>query len=599
MSKRIHIAGASGYWGESAMATPQLLAAHKSGDVHLDYIVYDYLAEITMSILARAKAKNPDTGGYARDFVDAVIRPHVKDIAETGITLIANAGGVNPEACGRAVRTVIAEAGLALKVAVITGDNLMNDLEAVAAAQPKDMFSGAPLPAAQTVASVNAYLGAFPIAKALAAGADIIITGRVVDSAVTLGACIHEFGWGPEEWNLLASGSLCGHILECGPQVTGGNFTDWDRAGDLSNIGYPIAEIRADGSFVTTKPPGTGGLVSVGTVSEQLVYEIGDPQTYLLPDVTCDFSRVAITQIGPDRVEVSPAKGRPAPAQYKTCLTYADGFRAGTYLTFCGHRASAKAKAFSDAVFKRAHKSLRASNLGEFTETSTEIIGGGSQMGEPIDATETVLKIAVKHPEAAGVGIFLKDLNGIFLASPPGVSAFTGAGRPKPSPVIRLFSYLTPKTDIDIKIDVEGEISNHRDAVYGPAPDPIRPHVPPPVIGEVEVSLEHLAWARSGDKGNKANIGIIARQPEYIAAIWSALTPECIGQVMGHFMEDPSEITRFYLPGPRAINIVLDRALGSGGAASLRNDAQGKGFAQILLAQTIKVPAQIAKQVQT
>jgi len=226
MSKTIHIAGASGYWGESAMATPQLLEAHKSGAVHLDYIVYDYLAEITMSILARAKAKNPQDGGYATDFVKSVMAPHLQDIAETGVTLIANAGGVNPNACGRAVRALIAEAGLDLKVAVITGDNRMSNVS-----------------------------DAFPIAKALGGGADIIITGRVVDSAVTLGACIHEFGWEADAWDLLASGSLCGHILECGPQTTGGNFTDWELAGDFADIGYPIAEISADGSFITTKPP--------------------------------------------------------------------------------------------------------------------------------------------------------------------------------------------------------------------------------------------------------------------------------------------------------------------------------------------------------
>ncbi len=599
MSKTIHIAGASGYWGESTMATPQLLAAHKSGDIHLDYIVYDYLAEITMSILARAKAKNPDTGGYATDFVTAVIRPHLKDIADTGVRLIANAGGVNPMACGRAVRALIAKAGLDLKVAVITGDNLMDNINAVAAAQPRDMFSGAPMPAPETVASINAYLGAFPIAKALAAGADIIVTGRVVDSAVTLGACIHEFGWGPQDWDHLASGSLCGHILECGPQATGGNFTDWEDTGDISNIGYPIAEIRADGSFVTTKPPRTGGLVNVGTVSEQMLYEIGDPQAYLLPDVTCDFSEVTITQIGPDRVDVSPAKGRPAPPQYKTCLTYADGFRAGTYLTFYGPRSSSKAKVFAKAAIKRAEQRLRASNMGEFTEVSSEIIGGGSQMGRPVESTEVILKIAARHPDAAGVGIFLKEINGLGLATPPGLSAFTGAGRPKPSPVTRLFSYLTPKTDIEIEIDVDGEISTHRDAVYSPAEDAARPDVPAPVSGDVEICLEGLAWARSGDKGNKANIGIIARQPEYMGALWSALTPEFFSGVMGHFMEDTSEIERFHLPGSNAINFLIDRALGGGGTASLRNDAQAKGFAQVLLAQTIKVPANIAKKVQT
>jgi hypothetical protein len=599
MPKTVNIAGASGYWGESAMATPQLLNAHKSGQVKLDYIVYDYLAEITMSILARAKAKAPDTAGYARDFVEAVIRPHARDIAETGVRLIANAGGVNPEACARAARAVIAEAGLDLKVGVITGDDLMGDLANIAATNPVDMFSNSPMPSVETVASVNAYLGAFPIAKALAAGADIIITGRVVDSAVTLGACIYEFGWGAQDWDLLASGSLCGHILECGPQVTGGNFTDWELAGDVSKIGYPIAEIRADGSFVTTKPPGTTGLVSVGTVSEQMLYEIGDPQAYLLPDVTCDFSDVTITQAGPDRVEVSPAKGRTAPINYKTCLTYADGFRAGLYLTFVGNRAAEKATAFAEAAVTRAETTLRRSNLGPFTEVSQEIIGDGSQMGAAFASSEIICKLAVKHAEAKGVGIFLRELNGTYLATPPGLSAFTGAGRPKPSPVVRLFSYLTPKSDVAVSIDVDRERLTHIDPVFKTAPPALAPKPPKAVSGDVEITLEDLAWARSGDKGNKANIGVIARKPEYMAALWSALTPDRIGGIFGHFMEDAAEVERFYLPGSNAINFLMDRSLGGGGAASLRNDAQAKGFAQILLAQTISVPADIAKDIKS
>jgi len=599
MSKTINIAGASGYWGESAMATPQLLNAHKSGDIHLDYIVYDYLAEITMSILARAKIKSPETAGYALDFIDAIIRPYAKDIADAGIKLIANAGGVNPEACGLAARAAIAEAGLDLTVAVISGDDLMGGLQEIAARHPKDMFSGEALPDLERVASINAYLGAFPIAKALTAGADIVITGRTVDSAVTLGACIHEFGWGEQDWDQLASGSLCGHILECGPQVTGGNFTDWELAGDISEIGYPIAKIKKDGSFITTKPPGTAGLVNIGTVSEQMLYEIGNPQAYILPDVVCDFSEVMLSQIGPDCVAVSSAKGRPAPKNYKTCLTYADGYRAGLYLTFIGHQAAAKAKAFGQAAVKRAEKSLRASNLGEFTQVSVEIIGDGSQIGRRHDASEIVMKIAVKHVDPKGVGIFLRELNGTYLATPPGLSAFTGAGRPKPSPVVRLFSYLTPKRDIRIHIDVDGQALTHADKVFEPVNPPLPHKTPDPVSGLTDVPLRALAWGRSGDKGDKANIGIIARKPEYLAAIWSALTPDRIKHIFQPFLEDSSDIQRFYLPGSNALNILMSQALGGGGAASLRNDAQAKSFAQILLAQTIKVPTEIADELKS
>jgi len=627
--KTIKIGGASGYWGESAMATPQLLA---SGG--LDYIVYDYLAEITMSIMARAKAKDP-TKGYATAFIDEVMKPLLPQIAKSGVKIIANAGGVNPEACGEAVRALIKDKGLDLKVAVITGDNILADKDEIIAKAPKDMFSGADAPNADKVASINVYLGAFPIAKALDMGADIVITGRVVDSAVTLGACIHEFGWKEDDWDLLASGSLAGHILECGPQATGGNFTDWEMSGDIANIGYPIAEIEANGSFVTTKPENTGGIVNVGTVSEQMLYEIGDPQNYILPDVTCDFSEVTITQIGDNRVQVSPAKGRRAPPTYKTCLTYMDGWRAGTYVTIYGGNATAKAAKLFDAALERANKTLRLFNLGTYTDTDCEILGSGSQMGETRESDEVVMKVAVKHPDPRGVGIFLKELAGIGLATPPGLSGFTGGGRAKPSPVVRLFSYVTPKRDVIIATNVEGKKElfspsllfgkNARGEsgrsvaevdegqlssstiiphlVESISPSPLRGTSPPSVFSktqgrgeeEINVPLIKLAWGRSGDKGNKANIGIIARKAVYLPYIWEALTTEKISNVYNHFDAKPNAIERFHLPGSNAMNILIDNVLGGGGPASLRNDAQAKGYSQILLAQSIPVSKSIAE----
>lgn len=590
MHKTIKIGGASGYWGESAMATPQLLA---SGN--LDYLVYDYLAEITMSIMARVKAKDPSKG-FATDFVDFVLKPHLKQIASQGVKIIANAGGVNPESCGAAVRALIKGQGLDLKVAVITGDDFMKNKDKIAAEGLVDMFSGAPFPDVDKIMSINTYLGAFPIAKALEAGADIVITGRCVDSAVTLGACIHEFGWKPSQFDLLASGSLAGHILECGPQATGGNFTDWKEAGDISNIGYPIAEISADGSFVTTKPKGTGGIVNVGTVSEQMLYEIGNPQRYLLPDVTCDFSQVEITQEAENRVRVSPARGYAPPSTYKTCLTYMDGYRAGTYVTIYGGNATAKAEKFAAAALTRANKMLRLFNLGEYTEFSSEILGSGSQFGEARASDEVVVKLAVKHPEAKAVGIFLKELAGLGLATPPGLSGFTGGGRAKPSPVVRLFSYLTPKTNISVAIDVEGNVQTHADVALGQEAT-VMAQEPPLAVSDAstEVPLIKLAWGRSGDKGNKANIGIIARKGEYLPYIWAALSPDKLGAIYGHFTDDPKAIERFYLPGSNAMNILIDNVLGGGGAASLRNDAQAKGYAQILLAQSIAVSEEIAQ----
>ena len=579
------------------MATPQLLAADG-----LDYIVFDYLAEITMSIMARAKQKDPGAG-YASDFVTTVLQPNLKEIALQGVKIIANAGGVNPKACGAAVRALVAEQRLDLKVAVITGDDLMDRNAKISEAAPREMFTGADFPPPDSIASINAYLGAFPIAKALELGADIVITGRCVDSAVTLGACIHEFGWTADNWNRLASGSLAGHILECGPQATGGNFTDWKDADDIANIGYPIGEISEDGSFCVTKPEGTGGVVNIGTVSEQLVYEIGDPRGYLLPDVICDFSDVKIVQDGPDRVSVSPAKGRPAPSTYKTSLTYHDGFRAGLLLSFTGFEAEKKARTFADAAFTRTRKIFRQFNAGDFTETSIEVIGAGSQYGDVVsDDREVVLKIAAKHSSAMGAGLLLKECAGLGLATPPGLSIFAG-GRPKPSPVVRLYSYLTPKDAVTITIDVDGATETMRDApgvsVDVHADDkPARPSSPSATEPMTNVPLIKLAWGRSGDKGDRANIGIIARKEEYLPFIWSALTPDAVAERFAHFIDgntDTNKVERFYMPGPNAINFLIDMVLGGGGTASLRNDPQGKAYAQILLDHSISIPEDMAK----
>ncbi len=598
MGKTIHIGGASGFWGDSPVATPQLLAAKD-----LDYIVYDYLAEITMSIMARAYQTDP-SAGYATDFVTAVMKPHLAAIAAKGVKIISNAGGVNPEACGAAVQALIKDAGLSLKVAVVSGDNLLARKETYAA-NIQEMFSGAEFPAPDKLASINAYLGAFPIAAALDAGADIVITGRSVDSAVTLGACIHEFGWSADAWDALAGGSLAGHIIECGPQATGGNFTDWEQAGDLADIGYPIVEIAGDGSFVCRKPDNTAGLVSVGTVAEQMLYEIGDPQAYMLPDVVCDFSGVSITQIGEDRVQVRGARGRPAPATYKVCATYFEGFRGGVLLSFVGRDADRKAQHYADQIIARCRTGFRNANQADFTEVSTEILGADSQFGGVVAGghREVVLKLAVKHDDARGVGLMLKEATGLALATPPGLSIFAGA-RPKPSPVARLYSFLLDKGEVDIAVAMDGAaISFVAPALAQQSGDtaeisqpPARPAAYDDAEAElVEVDLEQLAWGRSGDKGNKSNIGIIARDAAYLPYIWHSLTDAAIRQRFAHFLAADSDIDIYYLPGTHAMNIVMHEALGGGGVASLRNDPQGKAYAQILLDHKIALPRSIAE----
>lgn len=574
------------------MAVPQFLDAIENGEI-LDYIVFDYLAEITMSILARQRSLDP-AQGYASDFVHNVLKPHLTRIAKSGVKIISNAGGVNPVSCGAAVRALVKAAGLDLKVAVISGDDILSEVERYAGAQ--DMFSQAPFPALDTVASANVYLGAFPIAKALGAGADIIITGRVVDSAVTLGACIHEFGWGGEDFDLLASGSLAGHIIECGPQVTGGNFTDWEDVPNIANIGYPIASISEDGRFDVSKPKSTGGLVSVGTVAEQMLYEIDDPTSYMLPDVTCDFSQVTITQSGPDVVSVSPAKGRSAPVKYKACLTYHDGWKIVSLWMFVGEKARAKGLAYGNAALTRALRKLSENGLPRYTEASVTFFGDDSHYGKFVEnksSREVVMKLAAKHKDKNACALLFKEATGLALATPAGLAPLSAA-RPKPTPVIRLLSFLVPKSYIKISIDIDGEVTwfSDRLSTYGPSwAERIEPAPIDMIERLIEVPLSELAFARSGDKGNKANIGVMPRRAEYAPYIWDALSDDALYSRFEHFKTDFVE--RFYLPGTASINVVLHNVLGGGGMASMRFDPQGKTYGQILLQTPIPIPTHL------
>lgn len=592
----VRIGGASGFWGESDIALPPLIAAKPN------YLVFDYLAEITMSILARARAEEPSQG-YARDFVTTVLDAHLSTLARDGIKVISNAGGVNPEACGAAVRALVERLGLELEVAVVTGDDLSDRLDTLGRADIREMFTGARFPEASSIQSVNAYLGAFPIAAALREGADIVITGRVVDSAVTLGACIHEFGWGPADLDALAGASLAGHILECTTQATGGNFTDWAEVAEgLLDIGYPLAEIAADGSFSCTKPEGTGGKLTRATVTEQLLYEIGDPAAYILPDVVCDLTQVTVEEVAPDRVRVSGARGRPAPSTYKVSATYADGFRGGNVLFFYGFEAARKARTFGELAIARAERRLEAARLPPLTESLVEIIGDESHYGanrRPYEAREVAVKIAAKHPHPKGVALLLKETIGAALGSPPGLTIYAG-GRPRPSPVVRLFSFTHPKSEIRAVVhlgdrDVVMPPPSGSDVALGTSPPSPAPPPLPEGAGEkeawIEVPLLELAWARSGDKGDKANVGVIARREAWMPYIWSELTEAQVAQRFAHF--GPSRVERFYLSGTTSMNFLIHDVLGGGGVASLRNDPQGKGYAQILLDHPIPVPARL------
>jgi hypothetical protein len=583
--KIVRIGGASGFWGDSSVGAPQLI---RSGEV--DYLVFDYLAELTMSLLAAARMKNPALG-YATDFVSVTMRAVLRDAMEKKIRIVSNAGGMNPGACAKAVAAIAAEQGLSVRIAVVTGDDVMR-LVSELRDGVREMQSGAAMP--EKLVSANAYLGALPIARALDAGADVVITGRCVDSAVALGVLMHEFGWSATDYDRLAQGSLVGHILECGCQATGGLHTDWDKVPDWGNIGYPIAECRPDGSFVLTKPAGTGGLVNTATVGEQLLYEIGDPARYVLPDVVCDFTHVTMTQAGPERVAVAGARGRPPTPHYKVSATYLDGYRSSAQLAIVGFDAAKKARRTAEAILERTRKIFAEHNFGDYTDTHIEAIGAESCYGPHArveGAREVVMRLSVRHPSKEALEIFGREIAAAGTSWSPGTTGAGGAGRPHASPSIKQFAFLLEKKYITPKVTID----TTETAVEIPSGEPepqaaAKRHDEPPVAtGEtVEVPLIRIAYGRSGDKGDTSNIGLIARSAALLPVLRAQVTERRVGDWLGHLVK--GEVTRYDLPGIGAVNFVCQAALGGGGMASLRNDPLGKGMAQILLAMPVQVP---------
>jgi hypothetical protein len=587
--KIVRIGGASGFWGDSRVAAPQLVASGR-----VDYLVFDYLAETTMAILAAARMKRPELG-YATDFVDVAMRSVLGEIATRGIKVVSNAGGIHPQACASALEAMIASAGLALRVAVVEGDDVGALVPALAARGVEDMYSGEPLPA--RVASANAYLGALPIARALAAGADIVVTGRVVDSALVLGPLVHEFGWRADAFDLLAAGSLAGHVIECGCQATGGLFTDWESVPDWAHIGYPIAECRADGTFEITKPAGTGGLIARAAVAEQLLYEIGDPGAYLLPDVICDFRGVVIEQVDGERVRVSGARGLAPTDSYKVSATALQGYRSAGSLVIVGIDAVAKAERTGAAIVERTRELLRDAGFADFAATHVEVIGAESSYGphsRARGAREVMLRVVADHADRRALEIFAREIAPAGTSWSPGTTG-PGGGRPGVSPLIKPFSFLLDKREVPVSFVLQGRREAVAVACHGGvvpvAPSGEGPDVAPPPGDEgptERVPLVRLAWARSGDKGDLSNVGVIARRPEWLPLLRRVLTTERVGAYLAHLVH--GKVERFHLPGIAAMNFVLHQALDGGGPASRRLDPLGKGMAQLLLDMPIDVP---------
>jgi hypothetical protein len=423
----------------------------------IDYLMLDYLAEVTMSIMQKQRTRDP-LAGYARDFVP-LMREILPRCVERRIRVTANAGGVNPTGCAEAVREVARELGLGgrLKIGTVTGDDIMGRLDELLerGVELRNMDTGEPLSTVrERVQSANAYLGAWPIVEALKRGAQVVITGRCTDTGLTLAPLIHEFGWNETDWDKLSAGTVAGHIIECGAQCSGGNCQyEWQTIPDLANVGFPLVEASADGTFVVTKHDGTGGRVSVPSVKEQLVYEMGDPHEYITPDCVADFTTIRLEDAGPDRVRVYGIGGRPATAFLKVSISYSAGFKAVGTLVYAWPDAYAKARA-ADQILR-----ARLERLGlKFDEILTEFVGAnathGALAGEPDrDAPEVQLRVGVRGQDRKAVERFTKEIAPLILTGPPAVTGFAG-GRPKVEEIVAYWPALIPKTEIESRVEV-------------------------------------------------------------------------------------------------------------------------------------------------
>lgn len=606
MRRTVRVGNAGGYWGDD----PRALRSQVLGPEPPEFVTADFLAEITMSILQKQRARDP-AAGYARDFV-VQLAPLLGAIRERGITVITNAGGVNPAACARAVLEAAATAGVELTVAVVEGDDLMERLDRLMADGVRfdNLETGEALaPRRADVLSANAYFGAEPIARALAHRPDVVVTGRVTDTGITLAPIRHAFDWDPHDWDRIAGGVVAGHVIECGVQATGGTFTDWQRVPGLGREGFPIVEVEEDGAFVLTKQSGSGGLVSPAVAREQLLYEMGDPERYLCPDATVDFSGLRVAAAGANRVRIEGARGGPPPGDLKVSASVRGGFSVRGSLVVGGPDVRAKAVALETAFRDRLRADCEAAGVPFPAEFRLDLAGGdAAQRGladaSRLDPSEGLVRFAAWSPGRESLQVFRKLLPSFILSGPAGL-AVTG-GAPAISEVVGYWPALVPRDRVSAVVRVIRVSSGGREAVVaedevdfaGPTlpadasrtsraerPKPGFPPSPP----LIDVPLGAVAHARSGDKGDAANIGIIGRSAACYGWLREHLTTALVAGWAQGVADGP--IVRYEAPGLWALNFILERALGGGGTRSLLLDPQGKTLAQGLLRQPVRIPA--------
>ncbi|TMR08692.1 DUF1446 domain-containing protein [Nonomuraea turkmeniaca] len=560
----LRIANCSGFYGDRLSAAREMV---EGGPI--DVLTGDWLAELTMLILAGNRLKGRP--GYATTFLRQ-LEDVLGACLDRGIKIVSNAGGLDPAGCAEAVRELAARLGLSPKIAYVTGDDLTGRPLDLVNADTGERLDATPLTA-------NAYLGGRPIAAALAAGADVVVTGRVTDAALVTGPGMWRYGWGPSDLDALAGSVVAGHVIECGCQATGGNYAFFQDVPDLARCGFPIAELRADGSAVITKHPGTGGLVSIGTVTAQLVYEIGGPR-YPGPDVVARFDTITLSEDGPDRVLVSGVRGEPPPDTLKVAVNYLAGYRNTMTLVLTGLDVEAKARVAEEAIWARIPRE-------SFDHVDVTLAGGG------------LLRITVMDADRHKVGrAFSSAVVETGLASYPGFYGLTPPGDASPYGVY--WPVLVPAAEVRPRVFMNGDELPLPDdvprAATVPNPAPARREVTPPAGGPVaRVPLGRIAGARSGDKGGNANLGVWADTPDRYGWLASHLTIAKLKDLLPALA--PYRIERFELPAIKALNFVVHGLLGRGVAASPRMDPQAKALGEELRAQLTDIPTKLLPDV--